>query len=96
MTGHIRCYCLGSLAIASSQVTLLQCVLLQEFLALLDNTLNKYPPLQPTKAAVDLLVTVGQQQEYLLWHNLMPPPGQPGSLDAFAVSQQQPRSVACT
>lgn len=51
----------------------------------MDDTLNKFPPLQPTKAAVDLLVTVGRQQEYLLWHNLMPPPGQPGSLDAFAV-----------
>lgn len=45
-----------------------------------------HPPPQPSKAAVDLLVTVGQQQEYLLWHNLLPPPGHPGSLDALEVS----------
>ena len=56
------------------------------YLTALKDTLNMYPPPQPSKAAVDLLVTVGQQQEYLLWHNLLPPPGHPGSLDALAVS----------
>lgn len=57
------------------------------YLTALKDTLNMHPPPQPSKAAVDLLVTVGQQQEYLLWHNLLPPPGHPGSLDALEVSQ---------
>ena len=56
------------------------------YLTALEDTLNKYPPPQPSTAAVNLLVTVGQQQEFLIWHSLLPPPGHPGSLDALAVS----------
>ena len=48
-------------------------------------TLAQFPPPQPTQAAVDLLVTVGQQQEYFSWHNLLPPVGHPGALDALKV-----------
>ena len=55
------------------------------YLTALKDTLNMYPPPQPSTAAVNLLVTVGQQQEFLLWHSLLPPPGHPGSLDALAV-----------
>ncbi|DBB16594.1 TPA: hypothetical protein ACH3X3_014851 [Trebouxia sp. C0006] len=55
------------------------------YLTALEDTLNKYPPPQPSTAAVNLLVTVGQQQEFLIWHSLLPPPGHPGSLDALAV-----------
>ncbi len=56
------------------------------YLTALEDTLNKYPPPQPSTAAVNLLVTVGQQQEFLIWHSLLPPAGHPGSLDALAVS----------
>ena len=56
------------------------------YLTALQDTLNRYPPPQPSTAAVNLLVTVGQQQEFLIWHSLLPPPGHPGSLDALAVS----------
>ena len=47
--------------------------------------LTAHPPPEPTQPAVDLLVTVGQQQEFLAYHNLLPPPGHPGALDALAV-----------
>ena len=60
------------------------------YLRALEDTLNKYPPPQPSTAAVNLLVTVGQQQEFLLWHSLLPPPGHPGSLDALAVRAPHP------
>ncbi|KAK9868912.1 hypothetical protein WJX84_002762 [Apatococcus fuscideae] len=55
------------------------------FIARLRDVLDVYPPPQPSKAAVDLLVKVGEYQSYLAWHNLLPPPGHPGSLDAFEV-----------
>lgn len=55
------------------------------YLSALQETLDRYPPPQPSEAAVNLLVTVGQQQEFLLWHSLLPPPGHPGSLDALEV-----------
>ncbi len=58
---------------------------LQLFLARLRDVLDVYPPPQPTKPAVDLLVKVGEYQSYLAWHNLLPPPGHAGSLDAFEV-----------
>lgn len=60
----------------------------QEYLLKLVNTLAQFPPPQPTQPAVDLLVTVGQQQEYFSWHNLLPPTGHPGSLDVLKVGQQ--------
>lgn len=56
------------------------------YLSALQDTLDRFPPPQPSEAAVNLLVTVGQQQEFLLWHSLLPPPGHPGSLDALEVS----------
>ena len=52
-------------------------------MAKLTDVLGQFPPPQPSRPAVDLLVTVGQQQEYLLFHNLLPPPGHPGALDAL-------------
>ncbi|KAL3142941.1 hypothetical protein ABBQ38_003227 [Trebouxia sp. C0009 RCD-2024] len=55
------------------------------YLSALQDTLDRFPPPQPSEAAVNLLVTVGQQQEFLLWHSLLPPPGHPGSLDALEV-----------
>ena len=58
---------------------------LQEFIVKLVNSLAQFPPPQPTQPAVDLLVTVGQQQEYFSWHNLLPPAGHPGALDALKV-----------
>ena len=57
----------------------------QLFLAKLTDVLAQHPPPQPSRPAVDLLVAVGQQQEYLLFHNLLPPPGHPGALDALQV-----------
>ena len=57
----------------------------QEFLGKLVSTLAQFPPPQPSRPAVDLLVTVGQQQEYLAWHNLLPSRGEQGSLDALQV-----------
>jgi hypothetical protein len=49
------------------------------------DTLAQYPPPQPTRPAVNLLVAVGKQQEYLARNNLLPPPGNPGALDALQV-----------
>ena len=51
----------------------------------LTHALELYPPPQPTRAAVDLLVTVGKHQEYLVTHGLLPPPDHPGYLDALKV-----------
>ncbi len=51
----------------------------------LTHALELYPPPQPTRAAVDLLVTVGKHQEYLVTHGLLPPHDHPGSLDALKV-----------
>ncbi len=53
------------------------CVGAQLFVAKLTDVLGQYPPPQPSRPAVDLLVTVGQQQEYLLFHNLLRRPGTP-------------------
>lgn len=64
------------------------------YLSALQDTLDRFPPPQPSEAAVNLLVTVGQQQEFLLWHSLLPPPGHPGSLDALEVSPSAP-SLLC-
>ena len=58
---------------------------MQEFLGKLVATLAQFPPPQPSRPAVDLLVTVGQQQEYLAWHNLLPSRGEQGALDALQV-----------
>ena len=60
------------------------------YLSALQDTLDRFPPPQPSEAAVNLLVTVGQQQEFLLWHSLLPPPGHPGSLDALEVTPTPP------
>lgn len=60
------------------------------YLSALQDTLDRFPPPQPSQAAVNLLVTVGQQQEFLLWHSLLPPPGHPGSLDALEVCHHLP------
>ena len=65
----------------------------QLFVAKLTDVLGQYPPPQPSRPAVDLLVTVGQQQEYLLFHNLLPPPGHPGALDALQA--RPPHSARC-
>ena len=54
--------------------------------------LSAHPPPEPTQPAVDLLVTVGQQQEFLAYHNLLPPAGHPGALDALAVFGPHVRS----
>ena len=55
----------------------------QEFLQRLKTVLRQFPPPQPTKPAVDLLVSVGDQQNYLSANNLLPPPGSEGTLDAL-------------
>lgn len=47
--------------------------------------LEQHPPPQPSQQAVDLLVSVGQQQKYLDANGLLPPAGHPGALDAFQV-----------
>lgn len=47
--------------------------------------LAAHPPPEPFVPVVDLLVAVGRQQEFLAYHNLLPPAGHPGSLDALAV-----------
>lgn len=49
------------------------------------DTLAEHPPPQPTRPAVNLLVAVGKQQEYLAINNLLPPPDHPGALDALQV-----------
>lgn len=48
--------------------------------------LRQFPPPQPKKPAVDLLVAVGDQQQYLLQNGLSPPPGSEGALDALQVN----------
>ncbi len=58
---------------------------MQELIDKLLATLEQYPPQQPTRPAVDLLVAIGEQQQYLLYTNLLPPPGSPGALDALQV-----------
>jgi len=59
---------------------------MQEFLQRLKTVLRQFPPPQPKKPAVDLLVAVGDQQQYLLENGLSPPPGSEGALDALQVS----------
>lgn len=51
----------------------------------LTHTLEHFPPPQPSRSAVDLLVSVGRHQEYLAAHGLLPPKDHPGSLDALKV-----------
>ena len=51
----------------------------------LTHTLQHYPPPQPTRPAVDLLVIVGKHQEYLAKHGLLPARDHPGSVDALKV-----------
>ncbi|CAK0784807.1 hypothetical protein CVIRNUC_008011 [Coccomyxa viridis] len=51
----------------------------------LKHTLEHFPPPQPSAGAVNLLVTVGKHQEYLMQHGLLPPRNHPGSLDALEV-----------
>ncbi len=58
----------------------------QEFLQRLTLVLRQYPPPQPKKPAVDLLVAVGDQQQYLDMNGLLPPPGSDASLDALQAS----------
>ena len=58
---------------------------LQEFLQRLTLMLRQYPPPQPKKPAVDLLVAVGDQQLYLDMNGLLPPPESDASLDALQV-----------
>ena len=60
----------------------------------LTHALELYPPPQPTRAAVDLLVTVGKHQEYLVTHGLLPPHDHPGSLDALKVRSTNMLSIA--
>lgn len=57
----------------------------QELVDKLMATLEQFPPQQPSRPAVDLLVAIGEQQQYLLYTNLLPPPGSPGALDALQV-----------
>lgn len=64
-----------------------QCGALQEFLQRLKTVLRQFPPPQPTTAAVDLLVAVGDQQLYLSTNKLLPPPDSDGSLDALQVGK---------
>ena len=59
---------------------------LQLFVADLMAALEQHPPPQPSQPAVDLLVSVGQQQKYLDANGLLPPAGHPGALDALQVS----------
>lgn len=61
------------------------CLVTQMLIMDLTHALELYPPPQPTRAAVDLLVTVGKHQEYLVTHGLLPPHDHPGSLDALKV-----------
>ena len=51
----------------------------------LTHTLQHYPPPQPTRPAVDLLVIVGKHQEYLAKHGLLPARDHPGFVDALKV-----------
>ena len=64
-----------------------QCALLAQMLVMdLTHTLEHFPPPQPSAGAVNLLVTVGKHQEYLVQHGLLPPRNHQGSLDALKVS----------
>lgn len=56
--------------------------------------LEQHPPPQPSQQAVDLLVSVGQQQKYLDANGLLPPAGHPGALDAFQVCNYIKRNVS--
>ena len=58
---------------------------LQMFVEDLMVALEQHPPPQPSQPAVDLLVSVGQQQKYLDANGLLPPAGHPGALDALQV-----------
>ncbi len=58
---------------------------LQLFVADLMVALEQHPPPQPSQPAVDLLVSVGQQQKYLDANGLLPPAGHPGAMDALQV-----------
>ena len=69
------------------------CARPQLFVGDLMDALGQHPPPQPSRMAVDLLVAVGQQQEYLAAHGLLPPHGHPGALDALRVRAQRP--LAC-
>lgn len=60
----------------------------QEFLQRLKTVLRQYPPPQPKKPAVDLLVAVGDQQQYLHINGLLPPSGSDGALDALQVEKE--------
>ncbi|EIE27268.1 hypothetical protein COCSUDRAFT_55287 [Coccomyxa subellipsoidea C-169] len=55
------------------------------FVADLMVALEQHPPPQPSQPAVDLLVSVGQQQKYLDANGLLPPAGHPGAMDALQV-----------
>ena len=67
----------------------------QEFLQRLTMVLRQYPPPQPKKPAVDLLVAVGDQQQYLDLHGLLPPHGSDGALDALQVISLPQRVQKC-
>ena len=75
-----------------------QCVFSAQMLVMdLTHTLEHFPPPQPSAGAVNLLVTVGKHQEYLVQHGLLPPRNHPGSLDALKVSPYVPQNwPACT
>jgi hypothetical protein len=57
----------------------------QLFVMDLMDALEQHPPPAPARNAVDLLVAVGRQQEYLAANGLLPPRGHPGELDALRV-----------
>ena len=75
-----------------------QCTVLAQMLVMdLKHTLEHFPPPQPSAGAVNLLVTVGKHQEYLMQHGLLPPRNHPGSLDALEVNPDVPQNwPACT
>jgi len=73
---------------ALSEITALPCGTDVQMLIMdLTDALELYPPPQPTRPAVDLLVTVGKHQEYLDHHGLLPSQDHAGSLDALKVSE---------
>ena len=57
----------------------------REFVAKLRATLARHPPPRPTRAAVDLLVSVGRHAEFLAYHNLAPPAGHAGAIEPRAL-----------
>ena len=70
---------------------LIQCAFSPQMLVMdLTHTLEHFPPPQPSAGAVNLLVTVGLHQEYLVQHGLLPPRDHPGSLDALRVNPDMP------